>query len=121
MNTNFLRIYGFFDYILFDLLSYLEKSKSKSYNISNIYFFLSENLFYFSFLIIIIFLHFYKKQTEKNFFSTKSTKIFNKLTYFILNILIMIDKKYFSTYTSEMINLVFFICLYNNLKKNLKK
>lgn len=122
MDLLFLRKNGFFDFLLIDFITFLGNSRQfKSYNLDDLLMNFSENIFYFLFIISIIIITYIDEKRKILVIKNTDIKIFRKLSLMIINILTMIDYKYFETQSIKMLGLLYFFCNYNLLRQSLSK
>lgn len=122
MNLFFLRKNGLFDFLLLDFISFLAtKDQWKKFDLGYILITCSENFFYYVFIISIIILKNYEEKIRKVLNKRNMDNFIFKISLIIVNILTMIDMEYFQIQTMKMINLLYFICNYNLLRKGLSK
>lgn len=118
----FIRRNGIFDFILIDLISLLHNCKDiENFNGDLLLLTLSENLFYFLFLIFVIIKEFNEHNNKKFMFHSNFYKSLDKIAHLIVNIMIMIDQDFFQNQTRKMIELIYFISNYTLLRNCLSK
>ncbi len=83
---------------------------------------ISENLFYYLFLTLIIITNSYEESNHKFWFDNKTfIKISNKISILTVNILFMIDLNYFHSQPLKIMELLLFLSNYNMLRSGLLK
>jgi len=122
MDLLYIRKNGFFDFIIIDIISYLVNVKRlPKYEFNDFLLNLSENSFYYLFILLVMLLN-YKEENRKNkFFNNDTSKILSKLSLMIINVLKMLDLNYFQSESIKMIEFLYFICNFNILKQALSK